>query len=317
MGKHIIYNKHKVYNDKCNGKCFTIEFRKDITMKAIALWYKFQSKVEQSYQHNCSSPIILTSIVIDSNSICKDIFKRNTGISSVYMVYANCNPEGYFIIAGKRLFIKLEITQIELVEIAVYNKQIIESMLFKCIGKRAGRSKTIKHQTQPIILLDKIIDHRHLINKLSKIDHDLISGVLSDFNINRCIMFPVYSGIISFTFVFDSLVIIESITFVAGDSFENNKLFMIKELSATPDEKYRVVLDNINECKQKSLKDIVVFYNGYIIHILFMKLVIFLYIFNIYLYTYIYIYIYIYLLCIKCLYYSNMIIIKYTYNSII
>ena len=116
-----------VYHNTCNDTCFTLKFNKNTKMKAIAIWFKINETIENVTKSLCLSSIILTSIVYDSNSICKNIFKRDTGISEVYMVYANCN-ESIFINKYDQLLISLDIKSIKLVEIAVYNAHRIEHL---------------------------------------------------------------------------------------------------------------------------------------------------------------------------------------------
>ena len=116
-----------VYHNTCNGTCFTLKFNNNTTMKAIAIWFKINETIENVTKGLYSSTIILTSIVYDSNSICEDIFKRDTCISEVYMVYANCN-EGTVINKYDKLLISLNIKRIQLVEIAVFNERRIENL---------------------------------------------------------------------------------------------------------------------------------------------------------------------------------------------
>ena len=59
-----------------------------------------------------------------------------------------------------------------------------------------------------------------------------------------------------FTFQFTTLLLIKSIAFVKGISLQNDKLFMMKEFSSTPDALYRDQINNVNECKQISITNI-------------------------------------------------------------
>ena len=127
MKEHLTSLINSIMYHKCNGICFTLKFNNYTKMKAIAIWFKINETIENVTKSLCSSTIILTSIVYDSNSICEDIFKRDTGISEVYMVYANCN-EGIFINKYDKLLISLDIKSIKLVEIAVYNERRIEHL---------------------------------------------------------------------------------------------------------------------------------------------------------------------------------------------
>ena len=260
----IPLSKGIVYINKCIGTCFTIEFKINMKMKAFAIWFNKKDVREKFTKRLCSDKLIFNSIIMDSKSICKDIFQRDNSISEVYMAYANCKDR-IFIKKYNKLVITLNMKSIEAVEMAVYSVRRIENLPLKCITKKVIIINTVKNQNK------SIIQSIHIDNNIKDVDNNKsynfhlnkATFALIDHHISSCFRFHYNRGFLTFTFQFATIVLIKSITFFTGISLENNTSFLINEFSSAPDAMYRDILDNVNKCKQTLISNFS--FNGWII----------------------------------------------------
>ena len=263
----IPLSKGIVYINNCIGTCFTIEFNITIKMMAFAIWFNKKEIREKITKRLCSDKLIFNSIIMDSKSICKDIFQRDTSLSEVYMAYANCKDR-IFIKKNNKLVINLNIERIEVVEMAVYSVRRIENLPLKCITKKIIIINTVKNQNK------SIIHSIHINNNIKYVDNNTINKsynfhlnkatfALIDHQISSCFRFHYNSGFLTFTFQFATIVLIKSITFDTGISLKKHTSFFINEFSSAPDAVYRDILDNVNKCKQTLISNFS--FNGWII----------------------------------------------------
>ena len=91
---------------------------------------------------------------------------------------------------------------------------------------------------------------------------DSYNKVLTDYNMNSCFLYHFNRKIVLFTFEFNGIVLMESITFITGNSLENITLFEINQYSNTPDSPYLKQLEDLNECNINPLKDMTILYNS-------------------------------------------------------
>ena len=255
--------RNYVYN-MCLGTCFMVDLSANMSLTAVALWYKKNKTSRMDEKLLCSSQLIKFDVLAESNyfkQICKDNFMRE-GNYNINMLYANCNQE----YKPNELTIDIQIMYVHVVEIAVYNKWSIEHLPLKCINKKSIKDSTInskKLQTIPWNLIVDVIHHEDMPkDKSFKEFYNNVSKGITDNNTYSCFLFNFNRRIVLFTFEFNGLVLMKSITFITGISLENNALFKINQYSNTADSPYQKKLNNINECNKKVVKDMTISYNG-------------------------------------------------------
>ena len=262
-GASTVDNYIPINYDNCFGTCFHVELNVNINIMALAVWYK-NTKASEVNETICTNRIIKLRIFTSINyskQICNDSFMREDNYN-INMLYTNCNQENKV----QTLFITMNMTNVNVVEIALYNKWSIEHLPLKCVHNKSVKDSTIKSKNLQIIPWNLIVDAiRHddnrPIDKSSK-DSNKVSKGITDNNIFTCFVFNFNKRIVLFTFEFKVIVLMKSITFITGLSLENNALFIINQYSNNPDSPYQNLLDNINECNTKLVKDKPISYNG-------------------------------------------------------
>ena len=258
--------KQTNYNN-CRGTCFIVDLNiKNIRIMSLAVWYK-KNKTREVNETFCSNRIIKLNIFTFlhySKQICKDSFMREDN-SNINMLYANCNQEDKLY----KLLIDIDTKNVHVVEIAVYNKWIIEHLPLKCVNNNVLMLKDsiIDNKKLKIIPWNLIVDaiqhgFNESIDKTLMESYYKVSKGITDNNIFSCFLFNFKRRNVLFIFDFNVLVLLKSIIFITGLSLENNTLFMINQYSNIQDAQYRKKLNNINECNIKLEKDISITYNG-------------------------------------------------------
>ena len=240
----------------CQGVCFIIELNKNMNIMSIAVWYKKNNEMSKIMCSNPKIKILILASLNYSKKKCEDIFVRESN-TNINMVYANCKRKDKF----QTLLIDIDVMNENVVEIAVYNKWKIEHLPLRCLYNKSMIGNTIKSkklQTIPWNLTVESFHHGHIVN----LNQSYYNKVLTDYNMNSCYLYHFNRKILLFTFEFNGIVLMESITFITGNSLENNTLFEINHYSNTPDSPYLKQLEDLNECNIKPLKDMTILYNS-------------------------------------------------------
>ena len=256
------------FNMNCIETCFAVELNANISIKAIAVWYK-KSKTNIVGEILCSiqiNKLRISTIQNDSKQICEDIFMREENFD-INMIYANCNQK----VKLSKLHIEIYKGDGKIVEIAVYNKWSIEHLPLECINNKSITHSIIKSkkiQTLPWnLIVDPIrIDDTMPIDKSFKEYYNKVSETITNYNTFSCFLFNSKNRVVLFIFEFDELVLMKSITFITGLSLENNTLFLINQYSSMWNYHYEQKLENINKCNTKLVKEMSILYNGYIMY---------------------------------------------------